>query len=100
MYAEILKNNLKENSILLTDSQKFKDYVNALPELSGRLRVLDTKISHLGLSEDSDGVRDTVFEFFLATQAQSIQTYSVHWWVSGFMVAASVIFDVPLKSLK
>ena len=100
VYAELLKKNLKENTILLSDSQKFKDYVKGLPELSQRVQIHETNIKHLGISNDADGVRDTLFEFFLATQAQSIQTYSNYDWVSGFMMAASKIFDVPIQILK
>ena len=61
--------------------------------------MFDTKICHLGLSNDIDEIRDTLFEFFLLTYASKIKTYCKIHEISGFVSWISRIYDVPLEKV-
>ena len=92
-YMDLVKENMVEGSVLLTDSVEFKKYVMET------VRTFKTQVEHLGLCDDFCGVRNSLFEFFVAARADSITTYSNYSHVSGFVVAASQIFNVPILSL-
>jgi hypothetical protein len=85
------------NSILLSDSTYFKEYVESKDT---NIFMFHTRMVHLGYTTDPIGIRDTLFEFLLLTRASSIKSYSVYSWKSGFVTIANIIFDVPLHDLK
>jgi hypothetical protein len=59
-----------------------------------------SKRGHLGLSGDSDAARDGLADFFLMGLASKIYSASTYSWGSGFSLAASQLFDIPLISLQ
>jgi hypothetical protein len=59
----------------------------------------ETKICHLGLSTNSDAIRDTLFEFFLISRCQKIKTYCTIHTISGFVNWISKIYDIPIVIL-
>jgi glycosyltransferase involved in cell wall biosynthesis len=82
----------EENDVLITDNFSFK-------ELAARETGIATftgKISHFGLCEDPEELKDTLFEFYLLTRSAKIRTHCVGNRVSGFAKWASLIYDVPL----
>ena len=91
-YLEHLKQNKEYNDILMTDTKKLKNYIF----LNDDIFMLDTKICHLGLSTDPDEIRDTLFEFFLLTNASKIKTYCKIHKMSGFIEWTSKIYDIPV----
>lgn len=84
------------NDVLITDTKKLKHYFY-LNDPS--LFMFDTKICHLGLSNDIDEIRDTLFEFFLLTYASKIKTYCKIHEISGFVSWSSRIYDVPVEKV-
>lgn len=88
----LLKKYAKPSDILLTDSYVFK----MLAKKEFGINVTSTVPVHVGVADATDGYLDTLFEFFLVAGARSIVTYSVYPWTSGFVLAASKIYDVPL----
>jgi hypothetical protein len=88
----ILNEHVEYNDILVSDTKKFKDYVF----FNSDIFMFDTKICHLGLSKDSDEIRDTLFEFFLILNAKKIKTYCRIHSISGFINWASKIYDIPV----
>jgi len=91
----LLKRHMRPTDILLTDSHAFKTCAHN--DLG--IRVIPTVPVHVGVSGTSAGYLDTLFEFFLVTQAKSIKTYSVYPWISGFVLSVSKIYGVPLYRL-
>ena len=89
----LLTANSKSGDILISDSKKFKDFVVVK---NADIKMFSTVPGHIGLSTDDTAVRDTLFEFIIASKATLIKTYSGYGWISGFMTAAHKIFDVPL----
>jgi hypothetical protein len=87
-----LNNNKKYNDILITDSLLFKEYAF----LNTNIFMFDTKICHLGLSKDYHSIKDTLFEFFLITNAQKIKTYCKIHIVSGFVKWISEVYNIPI----
>ena len=81
------------NDILVSDSLDLKK----IAKQNTNIFMFDTKLSHIGCSND---LRDTLFEFFMITNAKKIKTYSVYPWTSGFVKIANDIFDVPLEKME
>lgn len=78
------------NDILLTDSSQFKQYAKPF------IFVYDHPITHIRYSKNIDETKNTLIEFFILTQAKSIHSFTVYDWISGFVLSAHKIFDVPL----
>jgi hypothetical protein len=94
MYLEHLLKYKENNDILITDTKKLKNYIY----LNEDIFMFDTKICHLGLSKDSDAIRDTLFEFFVVTLSSKIKTYCKIHKISGFVKWISLIYDIPIIS--
>lgn len=94
IYLEHLLKYKEKNDILITDTKKLKNYIY----LHDDIFMFDTKICHLGLSKDSDAIRDTLFEFFLVTLSNKIKTYCKIHEISGFVKWISYIYDIPIIS--
>lgn len=93
-YNHLLKNNF-DNTVLITDSTHFKDFVRLH---NTNIKMLNTKICHLGYIDSYESIRDTMTEFFLVLNAKYIKSFSTYGWISGFVYAIHNIFNVPLKS--
>jgi hypothetical protein len=92
MYLDHLLKYKENNDILITDTKKLKDYIY----LNDDIFMFDTKMCHLGLSKDSDAIRDTLFEFILVTTASKIKTYCKIHQISGFVKWISKIYDIEI----
>ena len=101
---QFMKNLLKPT----TEFQQFIDYqLSTIPYdtfniIHYRLNdddifFFETKLCHLGLSNDFDGIRDTLFEFFLITNSSKIKTYCIIHIISGFVKWISQIYDIPVS---
>jgi hypothetical protein len=89
-----LSRNLEEDTVLISDSIKFKIHVATI--FPNKFIIFETKQCHIGISDDMEALRDTLFEFIIATRAKYIKTYSTYSWVSGFMNIVNKIYDVEL----
>ncbi len=83
----------EQNTILVSDSS----YLKKMAKDSTKIFMFDSVLAHMGCS---DNIKDTLFEFFLITNSKKIKTYSVYWWISGFVKISNDIFDVPLERIK
>lgn len=91
---EHLIQTYKPTDIVMSDSAEFKAIIR---KRNIQIRVLDTKICHVGLEYSYEALRDTMFEFNLLRGAKSIRSYSRYSWVSGFVYAVHKIYDIPLE---
>lgn len=82
--------------VLLTDNDYFKQYIK---NKYGCL-TLDTNIVHVGLSNDSSGVKETLVEWFIQSKSSRIKTYSTYGWISGFVFWTHQLFTIPLTNMK
>lgn len=82
-------------TLLLSDDVRFKSTAARL------LKVRTTKAipAHTGLAS-AEQLLDTILEFLIISRARTIKTYSVYSWTSGFVAAASKIYDIPLTRLE
>jgi len=95
LYIKYLKENKEENDILITDTKKLKHYIFNHDDIF----MFDTKICHLGLSTNSDEIRDTLFELFLIIHSSKIKTYCKIHVISGFVKWISKIYNIPIHNL-
>ena len=93
VYTHLLK-NYKETDVVITDSKYFKTMIR---ERGSQIRVLDTKICHLGFEDSYESLQDTLFEFNLLRGAKQIRSFSTYGWISGFVFAVHKIFGTPLE---
>jgi len=94
-FIENVKKHSTNSTILLSDSQGFKDMVKQNLEIF----MFDIHICHLGHPIERHDLKETLFEFFIATKATHIKTFTVHNWLSGFVRIAQIIYDVPLTQI-
>jgi hypothetical protein len=94
-YLNHLIQHMEPNSILMSDSKKFKDLVkkNNFP-----IFMLDGEICHLGLDNDSSSVKDTLVELFIIMKAEKVKSYSVYSWHSGFVHTVCFVHSIPFES--
>lgn len=78
------------SSILLTDTKQLKDNIDIFK--------FNTKITHIGRSNDIQAIMGTLFEFVVLTRASTIKTYTTYSWISGFAKIANYIYDIPLEA--
>lgn len=89
-----IKKNMTGSAVLLSDSQKFKEYIKK--EVSPSPFMFDTLVGHVGFSKHKHNLRGTLIEFFICQSAQNIRTYSVYQWLSGFVKCIHDIYDIPI----
>jgi hypothetical protein len=77
----------------MSDSNSFKEDIMAN---NSNIFLYHIHIAHLGVQMHSDYIKDTLFEFILATRSSNIKTYSVYGHLSGFVKIIHEIFDVPV----
>jgi hypothetical protein len=94
-YEESFKNNYDENSILLSNSKYFKNYIKS----KYNVHVIDTNISHIGGDNNLIGIKDSLFDFFIQSNSKKIKTFSQYGWISGFIHWNCKVFDIPLEPL-
>jgi len=92
-------NNSTKNYVLLSDSLGLKKTILNNKTYTNVFAFPD-KASHLGYETNVELVKQTLFEFLLLSKAQSIQTYSVYCWISGFVQIANYVYGIPLIDLK
>ena len=90
-YLNYLTMSKEYNDILVTESKSFKNYIF----LYNNVFFFDLKRCHLGLSRDSDSIRDTLFEFFLITKSSKIKTYCKVYQLSSLIKWISKIYNIP-----
>jgi len=93
LIEEHLRINSEKSDILLSDSALFKDYIKK-QDLD--IFMLNHPICHIGVSNDSVSIKNTLLELIILSRATSIKSYSVYTWISGFAYAVSKIYDIPL----
>jgi hypothetical protein len=91
----IMNSNIEQNDILISDSFKFKEEII---HRNYKVNLFMIPITHLGYYKHND-IRDTIFEFFLITKSSKIKTYTCYSHISGFVNMASIIYDIPLRSI-
>lgn len=94
-YEELFKNNYDENSILITNSKNFKNYIKS----KYNVYILDTEIEHIGVlyNNNLQGVKDTLLDFFIQSRSKKIKTFSHYDWISGFIHWNCKVYDIPLE---
>ena len=96
-YEEFFKQNYDENSLLLSNSKHFKNYIKS----KYNVHILDSEISHTGIHNNNlNGIKDTLLEFFIQQNSTMIKTFSQYCWISGFIHWNCKIFDIPLEVYK
>jgi len=85
------------SSILLSDSPQFKKFII---QNYPTYKTYDHSIAHIGNSKDLIALKNTLFEFLLASAASHIKTYSVYEWSSGFIDSIKKIYDVAVTDIR
>jgi hypothetical protein len=84
----------KENTILISDSKSFKNYVKKFTNIF----TFDDSPAHIGSCNNN--LYDSLSDFFLIIGATSIESYSIYSWESGFIKVPSDIYNIPAKFYK
>jgi hypothetical protein len=86
--------------IILSDCNIIKKYLKTMPNFYIYIR----KMEHLGgealKSTETNGIMNTMLDFFLIEHSNAVLSLSVYDHVSGFSKYASVLNNVPFKYIK
>ena len=81
------------SDVLMSDSNSFKEDIMVK---NPNIFLYHIRIAHLGVQMHSDYIKDTLFEFILATRSSNIKTYSVYGHLSGFVKIIHEIYDISI----
>jgi hypothetical protein len=100
-YSRKSKYSKYSKYILLTDSSLFKEYVIKKNENNENENIIvyNHSICHIGYDNSLDEIKNSLFEFFVATKSKSIKTYSTYAWISGFMFSIHKLYNVPITRI-
>jgi hypothetical protein len=86
--------------LIISDSNVFKKHMKSVPQCYTLIR----KIEHLGgeniRNTESNGVMNTLLEFFLMSHSNAIISMSVYPHVSGFSKYCSILHNISFKYIK
>jgi hypothetical protein len=88
--------NKENNDILMSDSQNFKNHIKKI----NNIYTFDLDIGHIGYEKDDIKIKNSLCEFLIISKAKKIKTYSIYFWISGFVKVVSSLYDIPLINLK
>ena len=96
-YINIMNQHKEPNDILMSDSARFKEQV-----MTGNYGIFlfHIHVAHLGYANHTSDIKDTLFEFFIITQASKIKTFSNYSHISGFVNLAYLVYDIPLHRIQ
>jgi hypothetical protein len=98
----ILKSKILSNKryLIISDSNILKSYLKDIPNFY----ILVKKIEHLGgeslRNPNSDGIKNTLLDFYLMSYSNSILSLSVYDHVSGFSKYCSILYNIPFKFIQ
>lgn len=95
-YENIFKKYYEENDVLISDNIIFKNYIKS----KYNINIYDTKIGHLGNTNNLDEIKDTLYDFFLISKSKKVKTFTNYPWISGFIQWNSNIYDIPIIQMK
>lgn len=95
--VQVYSQHQDEDQIFISDNNALRNMIiKKLPNT----KMFDIKeIKHIGYHDD-DNLIDTLVEFFIVCESQSIKTYSVYSWISGFVLYPSILYNIPLEVLQ
>lgn len=86
--------------LILSDSNVFKTHMKSVPQCFTIIR----KIEHLGgeciKNTDTNGVMNTLLEYFLMSYSNAIFSMSVYGHISGFSKYCGILHDIPFSYIK
>jgi hypothetical protein len=80
VYEKILP-HLTSQTILLSDTQEFKDYVKERSECI----IFDTKIGNIGFTAHDYAVEDSLLDLYIMTRAKYVSSFTWHDNLPGFL---------------
>jgi hypothetical protein len=96
---EILRNiiNPRNTYLLISDSNDLKRFLTVFTNF----RILFKSIEHLGgdnlNNNNTDGIRNTLLEFYLMSNSNSVVSMSVYDHISGFSQYCCAAYEIPFK---
>ena len=88
------------NYLIISDNNKLKVHLKNIPGCN----AIITKIEHIGgegiNEENSDGIMNTMLDYYLMCNSNAIIIISVYGHVSGFSKYSAVLNNIPYKYLQ
>lgn len=102
---ELLELSYKPTDMLMTNSNKFKDWVKLhfpkIYTLDYHQSDKSDKINlHVGLNPSDSVIEFTLLEYNLIIKASQIKTYSQYPWVSAFVYWPAQFYLIPITNTK
>jgi hypothetical protein len=91
-YNHVIK-NYDNNYIFMCDSYEFKKYIKNKDK---NIKLIDNDVCHIGKCKNKDLLRYTLSELYIVSKSNYIKSFSVLYWVSGFVNHISKLYDIPI----
>jgi hypothetical protein len=98
--TQIVMVHAEPSDILLSNSFRLKQHLKSENVNVTTLTTRPVHFRSVSTFDEADSFKETLYEFFILTEASKIKTHSVYGWISGFVKFAGLIYDVQLIDLK
>jgi len=92
-FENIFNKYYEKNDILICDNIIFKNYIKS----KYNVNTLDIEICHLGNTSNINCIEGTLIDFFIQSKANKIKSYSIYYWISGFIHWNAKIYNIPIE---
>ena len=94
----ILKSIIYSNTkyLIISDSNHLKQQIKDIPNLY----FVEKEIVHTAVCNNDDGLLNTLLDFFLIGNSNSMISLSVYEWESGFSKYSCVLNNIPSKFIR
>lgn len=104
-YSDIIEiinklNNIDKKYLIISDNNALKSRLKAYSNFYVDIHYMEHLGGECNYNKSTDGIKNTLLDFYLMSYSNSILSISVYDHVSGFSKYCSEIYNIPFKNIK
>ena len=92
-------NNPTKKYLILSDNNYLKLILKKIPNFYVYLHNIEHLGGEVNYNKSSDGIKNTLLEFYLMSYSNSILSFSIYDHISGFSRYCSEVYNIPFKNI-
>jgi hypothetical protein len=92
-------NNPTKRYLILSDNNALKRILKKIPNFYVYLHNIEHLGGEVNYNKSSDGIKNTLLEFYLMSYSNSILSLSTYDHISGFSRYCSEVYNIPFKNI-
>jgi len=92
-------NNPTKKYLILSDNNTLKRILKKIPNFYVHLHNIEHLGGEVNYNKSSDGIKNTLLEFYLMSYSNSILSLSIYEHISGFSRYCSEVYNIPFKNI-